>query len=165
MEILVLIIGICVAICALAMLLQIWAWLALAASALRMKRALTDRVPHMLAARATFTVAFNENRDELRRIAASAKELAALLRRETRVVRQVSSDAAHRYQVERQRAELAYNDVKKRVEKTTRAVEQGIVEPWSDVAELFRGVEYGYHEATAEHETASKQDRQHKPAA
>lgn len=86
MESLVIIIGICVAVCAVAMLLQIWTWIAFSISAVRILRAFRDRAPHLAAARATLTAAWRENHDEIKRIIEGAKDLAAIARRETQVV-------------------------------------------------------------------------------
>lgn len=161
MQSLVIIIGICVAVCAVAMILQIWTWIAFAVAASRMAQVIRSRSSHVAAARDSFAATFRENREELRKIAASARELATITRRETAAVRSVRTDAKRRYEKERERAWLVYSDVKQRVEKTEEVFESGVAEPWREAVEFLRGIELGYAEVAPKREDT----RSHRPAA
>lgn len=165
METLVLIIGICVAICAMALLLQIWAWIALAASAQRMFNVFSNRARHFAPLRASVTATLRENREELRNMTRAARDLVAIVRRETAAVKGVKSDAERHYVAERERAELAYGDLKERAAQTAEVVETGIAEPWREVADFLRGVELGYAEVAPELQEKPKEAPRHRPAA
>ncbi len=161
MQSLVLIIGTCVAVCAVAMILQIWTWIAFTIVASRMARVVRDRIPRMAAARETVAATFRENRAELRKVASSAQALAAITRRERAAVKEAGSDFERRYAAERERAAQVYRDVKQRAEKTAEAFESGVAEPWREVIEFLRGVEAGYTQVAPEIEEM----RSHRPAA
>jgi len=151
-QVLVIIIGVLVAVCALALLAQIWAWIALASLGMRVRNTVRDRVPHIKAARDTVMATLRENREQAHQIAATSKELTGIAKREAAVVNCIRYDAAHRFEIERERAGMVFAEIKERVEETTDVADRGIAQPWRDVRDLLRGIATGYRGVQQEFE-------------
>jgi hypothetical protein len=149
-QILIDIIGACTALCALAMLVQIWTWIALARTGLRIKNVIASRMPHIIAAKNEVTALVKENREPVKQITATAKDVVAITKKEVAVLNESRHDTARRYAVERERLELMTNDIKDRASRTAHVFETGIAQPWRDVMEFLNALRTGYDVAASE---------------